>query len=175
MLNKSCKDIILYFKGSISYDAIGELIVSLKDKMKEDFTQFGNYKRLLTLMIESLENIVRYTNSLPANDKLIKQYPAEFMICHDKKTYTVETANIIQNTDIPLLEKKFKMLRKMNPEEIKELYKATITNGKFSEKGGAGLGLIEMAKIADEKIRIEFSAVDENFSYIILRLMIKQA
>ncbi len=175
MLNKSCKDIILYFKGSISYDTIGELIVSLKDKMREKCAQYGNYKRLLTLMIESLENIVRYTNSLHVNDKLIKKYPAEFMICNDKKTYTIETANIIQNSDIALLEEKFKMLRKMNPEEIKELYKITITNGKFSDKGGAGLGLIEMAKIADEKIKIEFSAVDENFSYFILRLMIKQA
>lgn len=175
MLKKSCKNIVLYYKGAPSYDTIGELIVSLKNKMKEDYSQYANYKRLLTLMIESLENIVRYTNSVPIIEKQKEKYPAEFIMCNDAESYIIETANIIQNTDIPFLSEKFDKLNKMNSDEIKDLYKVTITDGKFSEHGGAGLGIIEMAKIVDDKIKYEFSSIDNYFSYFILRLMIKQA
>ena len=175
MLNKSCKNIVLYYKGGPSYDTIGELIVSLKNKMKENYEQYANYKKLLTLMIESLENVVRYMNSIPLLDRLKEKYPAEFMLCNEAGAYVVETANIIQNTDIPVLKEKFDRLNKMNTDEIKDLYKATITDGKFSEHGGAGLGIIEMAKIADDKIKYEFSTIDNTLSYFILRLMIKQA
>ncbi len=174
MLNKSCNDIILYYKGELSYDIIGDLIASLKDKMKGHFERFGLYKRLLTLMIESLENIVRYNNSITATN-LLKKYPPEIMICYQKGNYIIETANIINNSDMPVLEEKINMLKNMNPDEIKELYKVTITDGKFSDKGGAGLGIIEMAKVADDKIESEFSAVDDNFFYFILRLIIKQS
>ena len=175
MLNKSCKNIVLYYKGAPSYDTIGELIVSLKNKMKENYEQYVNYKKLLTLMIESLENVVRYMNSIPLLDKLKEKYPAEFILCNETQAYVVETANIIQNTDIKVLKEKFDRLNKMNADEIKDLYKATITDGKFSEHGGAGLGIIEMAKIADDQIKYEFSTIDDTFSYFILRLMIKQA
>ncbi len=175
MLNKTCKDIILYYKGSLNYDTIGDLIASLKDKMKGHFAKFGIYKRLLTLMIESLENIVRYNISIAGKAELIKKYPPELMICYENKSYSIETANIIKNEDIPDLKYKIDTLQNMNTEEIKELYKATITDGKFSDKGGAGLGIIEMAKIADDKIQGEFSAVNEKFSYFMLRLLIKQS
>lgn len=173
MLDTSCNNIILNYKGPLSYDIIGELIISLKNKMKHNTAQFGNYKRILTLMIESLENIVRYTNTISSFEEMIKKYPAEFIICHTDGIYTIETANIIQNSDEANLRKRIDTLREMNQDEIKELYKETITDGKFSEDGGAGLGLIEMAKIADEKIKYEFSAVDEGFSYFILRLILK--
>jgi len=174
MLKTSCKDIILYHKGALSYDTIGELISDLKAKMRGHYKQFGLYKRILTLMIESLENIVRYNNSISAEPKLLKKYPPEFIICYNKDNYSIETANIIHNSDIPILEERIEMLKNMSPAEIKELYKVTITNGKFSEKGGAGLGIIEMAKIADDRIDGYFSAIDTDYSYFILRLVIKQ-
>ena len=175
MLNKSCRDIILYYEGNLSYDVIGDLIASLKDKIKGHYTRFGLYKKLLTLMIESLENIVHYNTSMMYDHEMLEKYPPEFMLCYKNKSYTIETANLMKNSDIPFLEEKIEVLKKMSSDEIKELYKATITNGKFSDRGGAGLGIIEMAKIADEKIAGHFSAVDEKYSYFILRLIISQS
>ena len=174
MLNTSCRDIILYHKGTLDYDTIGELIASLKGKMRSHHARFGLYKKLLTLMIESLENIIRYNSSIPSHGKLLKKYPPEFLICSEREYYSIETANIIYNSDIPILKEKIEMLKNMEQEEIKELYKTTITNGKFSDKGGAGLGIIEMAKVADDRIDGNFSSINDDFSYFMLRLKIKQ-
>ena len=42
------------------------------------------------------------------------------------------------------------------------IYRETITNGVFSDKGGAGLGFIEMAKITSNKLGYQFlTATDE--------------
>jgi hypothetical protein len=125
-------------------------------------------------MIESLENIIRYNNSIPSAVEILKKYPPEFMICYKKDNYLIETVNIIRNYDIPFLKEKIDMLKKMDQEQIKELYKTTITNGKFSKKGGAGLGIIEMAKVADYRIDGHFSFLDEDFSYFTLQLKIKE-
>jgi len=65
------------------------------------------------------------------------------------------------------------MLKNMTPAEIKELYKATLPM-ENSLKKGCRIGIIEMAKIADDRIDGYFSAIDKEYSYFILRLVIRQ-
>jgi hypothetical protein len=52
--------------------------------------------------------------------------------------------------------------------EIKNLYKQILNTSEFSEKGGAGLGLIEMAVKTGNKLDFDFVPVDSDFSYFIL-------
>ncbi len=49
-------------------------------------------------------------------------------------------------------------------DELKILYRQTITDGKFTPKGGAGLGIIEMAKISGHPLDYEFEPINGNFS-----------
>lgn len=174
MLNKSDKDIILYFKGQLDYDVIGDLIHNLKSKMKVRAVRFGLYKKILTLMIELLENIIRYDENYLDNEFILKNYPPEFQIFYEKGYYIIESANAILKTDTDPLTTKIEELNKLDKKGIKSLYKETITNGKFSAKGGAGLGMIEMAKIADRKFEHSFSDVDSDYTYFVLRLAINE-
>ena len=45
-----------------------------------------------------------------------------------------------------------------------------LNNSGFSEKGGAGLGLVEMARKSGQKLEYDFEQVDENFSYFYLQI-----
>ena len=174
MLKKSHKDTILYFKGKLDYDVIGELIHNLKLKMKTRAVRFGLYKRILTLMIELLENIIRYDENYLDNDFILQNYPPEFQIYLEKGYYIVESANAILKKDADTLTSKIEDLNKLDKKGIKALYKETITNGKFSAKGGAGLGMIEMAKISDQRFEYSFSEVDSDYAYFLLRIAIKK-
>jgi hypothetical protein len=174
MLDTSHKDIILHFKGHLDYDVIGELIISLKEKMRQRRVRFGLYKRILTLMIESLENIIRYRTNVGNRGVLLDDYQPEFLIALDEDRVFIETANALFNPDINTLSERLIQLNNLDPDELKELYKETITNGKFSDKGGAGLGIIEMAKIADEKMEFDFKTVNDQVSMFYLKLIIKK-
>jgi len=174
MQDKSQKDIILQYSGPLNYDVIGELIGSLKEKMRQKQVRFTLYKKILTLMIEALENIIRYRSHVGRKQKLIDNYPPEFSIKTDSENVYLTTVNAILHKDIRALNDRLTKLIKLDLRELKELYKETITNGKFSEKGGAGLGIIEMAKIADEKIQYSFVSINDQVSYFHLCLVIKK-
>lgn len=175
MLDKTHKDTILHFKGNLDYDTIGDLITSLKENMKTREVRFRIFKKVLTLMIESMENIVRYNSGSLVQESYLVKYPPEMLISVDGNIFNLETTNVIHNSDISTLSEKLTQLNNFEIEEIKELYKATITNGKFSEKGGAGLGIIEMAKIIEDKIDFSFDPLDDNHSKFSLKLQIKQS
>ena len=53
-------------------------------------------------------------------------------------------------------------MNKHSKEELKELYKSTITNGEFTPKGGAGLGFIEIAKTTGSKLECAFEKLSKD-------------
>jgi hypothetical protein len=170
MIKASYKDMVLYYKGQLNFDNINELIHALKEKMRVKKVSYVVYKKILMLMIETLENIIRYRD----NSHIILNFPPEFQIYTGNHSFTIESANAILKKDIPHLQEKLNVLNDLDKNSIRELYKATITDGKFSDKGGAGLGIIEMAKISDEKLTYSFSEIDENFAYFILKLVVNE-
>jgi hypothetical protein len=167
------KEVIIHFKGQLHFDNIGELIHMLKDKMRVRKISYAVYKKILMLMIELLENIIRYRENYEGNLNIIQNYPPEFTIGYEDNTYYVESSNAILKNDKNLLEKRLAEVNSLDKSKIRDLYKATITDGKFSEKGGAGLGIIEMAKMSDEKLSFTFSDIDKDFAYYVLRLVVK--
>jgi hypothetical protein len=167
------REIIIHFKGQLHFDIIGELIHALKDKMRVRKIGYAVYKKILMLMIELLENIIRYHENYEGNAFILQNYPPEFQISFNDNKYYIESSNAILKSDRKLLEKRLKGLNTLNKDKIRDLYKATITNGLFSEKGGAGLGIIEMAKMSDEKLSYTFTDVNEDFVYYVLRLVVK--
>ena len=72
------------------------------------------------------------------------------------------------------LAEKLDYLNTLTQQGIKEYYKETIINGQFSERGGAGLGLIEMAKISGNKIEFGFQQVDEKYTVFNLKITVDE-
>ncbi len=172
MGSENKQDIILKYKGPLDYDKIGDLISTLKRTMKKRGMAISLYKKLLTLMIESLENIVRYSASYLPHRDTYKKYQPEICICLENDSYIFRVVNLMENADIVPLQQKMDELNNLDQDQLKALYKNTITNGKFSDKGGAGLGIIEMAKISDEKLHYTFSAFNAEQSEFQLLLRI---
>lgn len=174
MKNYPEKEVLLHYKGPLEFDTIGDLIHQLKDRVRDHHVKYVVYKKILMVMIESLENIIRYTEHFANNDFILSNYPPEFTISLSNNLFVIESSNAIRNQDIDELESKLGQLKKMDKKEIKELYRTTITNGQFSDKGGAGLGIIEMAKITDKRIEYSIQPIDETYSFFLLQLVVKR-
>ncbi len=164
------KNIIIDYCGPIQYEKIGELILELKNKSQKLGIPIGVYKRILLVMIESLENIIKHNKyQVSLNKDCI--YP-NIKIEKCEKTYRITSFNILHNKHVPIISNKINYINTLDPQGLKDYYKNVITNGEFSQKGGAGLGLIEMAKSSGHKITYEFLPVDQAYSSFKLQIMI---
>ena len=66
------------------------------------------------------------------------------------------------------LKVKLDEINNLETKEIRNVYRQMLSNSEFSNKGGAGLGLIEMAKKTGNKLDYDFVELDNEFSYFIL-------
>jgi hypothetical protein len=164
------REIILEFTGHLTFSTIGRLLTMLKHKMVEKGIKIGIYKRILGVMIEALENIYKYSDQYHDNEMIEKNYLPTFILERKEGIYIIKTSSPIKNSDIARLKEKIELVNTRTVEELKALYRQTITNGHFTAKGGAGLGLIEMAKITNNTLGYRFEPINADFSIYHLTL-----
>lgn len=174
MVHNSRKEEILNYSGRLRYDTIGELINKLKNKVSSISIKLAVYKKLLLIMIESLENILKYNETFDSNSYIRTHFTQKFIIEKNNKKYFLTSTNVVLNGDIPKLKNKINQVNSLDSDGLKDLYKSTITDGQFTHKGGAGLGFIEMAKISTEKIQYNFETIDNKYSSYELTIVINE-
>jgi hypothetical protein len=167
------KQNLLEYSGKLAYGDISGIAQKLKQRMDELNESVGVYKKLLTIIVESLENILKYTEKLGDHSIIFNTYPATFQLVKYSNCYFVKASNPIRNADIQRLKTYIENINVLNKKDIKNLYNTTIANGVFSEQGGAGLGMLEIIKAADNKIGYTFAELNQEYSYFSINVELK--
>jgi hypothetical protein len=161
--DKMMKERLLFiFRGDVTERNSLPLLTLLENEMKDDSYGFIGRKRLFMYVLESLQNIVKHVDRLNRGRMSLVAY---------SKTgdgYTITTGNLIASDHINDLRMRLEKVNKLDIIEIKNLYKQILNTSEFSQKGGAGLGLLEMAVKTGNKLDYDFAPVDNDFSYFIL-------
>ncbi len=154
-LLRKCFDadkICIFYRGNFD-DIFTDKLVSLADLDVEKKAK----KRISFLMYESFQNIVRH-----GNDDISGKNDSLFGIRAVTPFSHIFSSNHINEKDKTFLEEKLGAINKLDKEQIRVLYTKVLEEGSLSHKGGAGLGLIEMAKKSEKPLQTEFKKLDDN-------------
>ncbi len=115
-------------------------------------------------MVECLQNISKHADSLDGKpDKR-----GIVMVSHGKESYNIITGNVIKNEKIASLKSSLETVNSLNKKGLSTLFKKQMLEGRLSDKGGAGLGLINIAKKTGSKLTYQFKELDDEVSFFIL-------
>ena len=166
MLSKS----ILTYHGPLSFSTIDWLLSEFKFAAQDHDLSFKTYKKMISVMIEALENVTKHGNPILCNgDRTSRFCPTCQISCNDS-VIEMETTNPVKKQEVKPLRNRIDNVNSQDSNALKELYRSTITNGKFSPKGGAGLGFIEMAKTTGSKLEYDFEILSKEYSLYTFRV-----
>ena len=97
---------------------------------------------------------------------------AIFMIGKTGPEYTILTGNYILSENVEKLKTNLDKINSIDKEQLKEYYKEILNNDEFSEKGGGGLGMIDIARKSGQKLNYNFLPVDNIYSFFSLNIKI---
>ncbi|VXD19355.1 SiaB family protein kinase [Marinoscillum sp. 108] len=157
-------------------------IDGIADMTKEGISEKGENslvtKRVYHVMIESLQNICKHADSKASytSDSLEEGLAKEgvFLIGDNETEYFVTTGNRISMPNAIRLRDVLDKINELDRDEIKALYKTAMMNSELSEKGGAGLGFIDMAKKTGTKYEYYFEPLDNESCFFILTIRISK-
>jgi len=167
-------EVLLAYKGSITAELITNVLGVVETKLDHVIDNSSIKKKIYNVLVESLQNLYHHVDDLPEdyNGKLDMHFGI-FVIAKSGETYKIITGNFIKSEKIKKLKERLDKIKTLSKEELKDLYKFVLNNQKFSDKGGGGLGLIDIARRTDGKIDFAFEEYDQNFSFFRLDVLIE--
>lgn len=117
-------------------------------------------KRFTSLLLELLQNITLHA----ARDKSGHMH-SYLVVVRSGEFYRLMTGNLIMLEDMAFLHDRLNELNGMDKSSLRKLYIETLCNDEFSYKGGAGLGLLTVAKRADQKLDYQLDKINDTFGY----------
>jgi len=161
--DKMMKERLMFvYRGIVTNENSMPLLMLLEKEMENSEFGFVGRKRLFMFVLESLQNVSRHSDR--------NQMAGMSLVVYSKVDggYTVTTGNVISTSNIENLKRRLDEINNLATSEIRSVYRQMISNSELSTKGGAGLGLIEMAKKTGNKLDYDFVKLDKENSYFIL-------
>ncbi|NOZ35327.1 MAG: hypothetical protein GXO80_08515 [Chlorobi bacterium] len=160
-------DVTFAYEGEITHE-----ITKAFSSLAESHIALSNesnslQKRVFHVMVESLQNISKHSSER-INPDSITNGQGIFLVTKNDKEYNITTGNVVFNENIPALKEHIEKINSGNKKILKDLYKEKIKFGKLSQKGGAGLGFIDMVRKTGEQLIYTFLDLNDKKSYFIL-------
>jgi hypothetical protein len=160
------KKIALAYLGLVS-DSMTDKFISLSEHYLKNSSQLSKLKNKVPFLIaECFQNTVRHS------EKKIKKsgHKDFFQINAWDDGVVLSTCNLIEEKNIDALQKSLWYVNSLGKDELKKLHDEVLKNGVLSNKGGAGLGLIDMAKKSGLPLRYNFNPIENNMAEFFLGL-----
>lgn len=152
--------IVLAFSGTLDEHVIDGLC-----KQIETIEHSQRNKKIIQVMIECFQNILHHSAE--------KESDSLFVVKKEKNdSLKLITGNRISSSKVDALRARIDEVNTLSGEELKTHYREKLKTTTLSEKGGAGLGLIEIARKSGNKLEYHFEKINEQFSFFTLTVTV---
>ena len=158
----------LSYVGEITHQITKALTSLAESQMITEDESGATQKKVFHVIVECLQNITKHAEDFSDPNQIGKTGKGLFVVAKESLWYSIISGNIISNEKISLVTGLLENVNNTDKEGLKELYKTQIKEGRISEKGGAGLGLIDIARKSCNKLSYEFITINEDFSFYLL-------
>jgi len=171
-LNK--KGIVFSFTGYVSEGILFALGEALKKKMALDETNANVTKKVFSVFVEQVQNIIRYSADRLEGDagKKIELSSGMIAVGREGARFFVVCGNTVSQTDVTTLRERLQTLVTMDKDALKAFYKEKLKEPPEEQSKGASIGLIEIARRASEPIEFDFMDTDPGHAFFCLKAYI---
>lgn len=163
--------ISLVYLGEFNHE-ITKMFTSMAETDMDRKNESRNVKKkVYHVMVETLQNMNKHSDEI-TDDKIGNGL---FVIGNKEDVYYVITSNKVARSKVDDLRKAIDSVNAASPEELKKMYMSQIKHGELSEKGGAGLGLIDIARKTGAELVYRFLPIDDEYDLFILKTEIDAA
>ena len=169
--------IMLSFKGVITSELLTSILSIMEAKLENLDEPPKTKKKVFNVLVECLQNLYHHIDEIPQQPAGVPTInrSAIFMIGKLENSYSILTGNFINTENVESLKSRLDEINGMSRDELKAYYKMVLNNGEMSDKGGGGLGMIDIAKKSGQKLEYSFMPVDEENSFFSLNVKIVPA
>ncbi len=165
--------IMLSFKGDVTSELLTSILQIMETKLDNMQEEPKIKKKVYNVLVECLQNLYHHMDE-QKNISGDGARSAIFMIGKVGSEYNIITGNYILPENVDKLRTRLDKVNSMDKEQLKVFYQEILNNEEFSEKGGGGLGMIDIARKSGGKLHYHFQPIDDKNAFFSLNIKIAQ-
>ncbi|WP_262885865.1 SiaB family protein kinase [Acidiluteibacter ferrifornacis] len=158
-------DIILSYKGDVSSDLVTSVLQIVESKMDKLDEPSKIRKKVYNVLVEALQNLYHHISENPGLVGNEDVSSVIFVIGKSEDAYLICTGNYMDNNQVESLRERIDKINSLGTDELKDFYKEVLNNGLMSDKGGGGLGMIDIARKSAHKLEYDFKKLDDKYTF----------
>jgi hypothetical protein len=169
------ENILLSFKGVVTSDLLTSVLSIMETKMDYMDESPKTKKKVFNVLVECLQNLYHHIEDGAEAERNIEKIEAKsalFMIAKKDEQFVISTGNYIDWDNARELEKRLQEINGMDKDALKKYYQNVLNNGAVSDKGTAGLGMIDIARKSGNKLEFQFLQVNDALCFFCLNIKI---
>ncbi|UKN02975.1 SiaB family protein kinase [Paracrocinitomix mangrovi] len=168
------KHVLLSFKGMITSELLTTILQIMESKMEHMDEKPKVKRKVFNILVECLQNLYHHIDQEDRIHMPLEDKSALLMIAKREFEYEITTGNYMKAEDVQPLKEKLDLVNSMNKDELKAYYKQVLSEGSLSQKGTAGLGMIDIARKSGEKLDYNFSPINDTTTFFSLSVKIAE-
>lgn len=161
-------NVILVYQGDFTQETTKSILSMAERNIDSSGEDAGIKRKVFNIMVEQLQNIVKHSDEIVDGEK--RTHAAIFLIGRESDCYTIMSGNLIRKNNIGKLRGNLEKINGLDKDGLKELYRSIIKTTTLSEKGGAGLGFVDMARKSGSKLEFDFPELPGEYSFFSLKV-----
>jgi len=159
-------EITLAYEGEINHQIMKTFTSMAEGNMSKAEESEALQKKVYHVMVECLQNISKHAVH-PEDEEDLEYNRGIFLISRNNHVYNVTTGNVIKVDRISYLEELLSHINSLSKKQLDELYKKQLKEGHLSEKGGAGLGFIDIRRKTGSDLEYQFLPLSKTHSFFL--------
>ena len=159
-------EINLVYEGVVTQEITKTFTALTEKNMVKNEETSQVQRKVFNVMVECLQNISKHADPMDGEED--EERRGIVLVSHGEKSSQVKTGHGIKAQTWAGLEATLEHINSLDKEGLSALYKQQILGGKISEKGGAGLGFIDIAKKSGNKIAYQFKELTDDYCFFII-------
>lgn len=156
------------YTGVLNHDAFSALIGLSEQAVHSSTSHRKITRRVVSVLIESLQNVSRHGHIDDNGD--IHLY---LTIESTPLGFHVQCGNWVDFDMAAVLRERLAAVNGLSHQELRRKYVETLAEGEMSNRGGAGLGLLSIAKKSQGPLNYEFSERGQDLFLFTLGILVK--
>jgi hypothetical protein len=160
---------VLTYCGFVSETMLTALGETLKRRMAEQEPDPNVTKRVFSIFIEQVQNVMRYSEERTAGDEERPLGAGLIMVGSRDGGYFVVCGNFIDAARADRLKDRLDRLATLDKDGLRQLYREKLREPPEEESMGATIGLIEIARRSSRPIEFDFCPSRGDASFFCLK------
>ncbi|MCB8994192.1 MAG: hypothetical protein H6538_01135 [Bacteroidales bacterium] len=159
-------EITLVYEGEINHQIMKAFTSLAEGHMTKHAESELLQKKVYHVMVECLQNISKHASHPEVKDDT-DYNRGIFLVSRNNDVYNITTGNIIKKEKILYLKELLGHINSLSKTDLNELYKKQLKEGHLSDKGGAGLGFIDIRRKTGKDLEYQFLPLSDSHSFFL--------